>query len=127
MTRWILLLAALTTTAIGPSRVRAMPQTTQTPADHVAWAAEALKRMQTIKPGMTREDLLRVFTTEGGIFTARQRRFVSRDCPLFKVIVTFETVARPGVDSSGRVTTGEKDQDVIVDISRPFLEFSIMD
>ena len=30
---------------------------------HVAWVGQVLKRLQTIKPGMTREDLLTVFTT----------------------------------------------------------------
>ena len=34
--------------------------------DHTKWVAEALERMETIKPGMTRQDLLGVFTTEGG-------------------------------------------------------------
>lgn len=33
----------------------------------IAWVSEVLKRMLTIKPGMTREALLRAFTTEGGL------------------------------------------------------------
>jgi hypothetical protein len=40
-------------------------QRTATREDHVVWVAEALKRMETIKPGMTRKELLEVFTTEG--------------------------------------------------------------
>src|SRR5580700_8635515 len=34
--------------------------------EHRAWVAEALQKMQTIRPGMTRKDLLEVFRTEGG-------------------------------------------------------------
>lgn len=61
---------------------------------HLAWVAEVLKRMQTIKPGMTRKTLLRVFTTEGGLSTGLQRTFVSRDCPYFKIDVEFQAVGR---------------------------------
>ena len=95
-------------------------------SDHVAWVAESLERMQTIEPGMTRKQLLRIFTTEGGISTAKQRTFVSRDCPYFKVNVTF----RRATGSRGREHPDwlkEMDDDVITTISGPFLQFSIMD
>ena len=95
--------------------------------DHVAWVAEALKRMQTIKTGMTREELLLVFTKEGGGSTALQRTFVSRDCQYFKVDIEFEAVGRPSRDDAGRVTMVEGDQDRIVKISRPYLQFTIAD
>ena len=95
--------------------------------DHVAWVGEALKRMQTIKPGMTRKELLTVFTTEGGLSTPLRRTFVSRDCPYFKVDVEFEAVGRPGRNSEGRVTLVEGDMDRIVTISRPYLQISILD
>jgi hypothetical protein len=95
--------------------------------EHVAWVVKALMRMQTIKPGMTRENLLTVFTTEGGISTGLHRTFVSRDCPYFKVDVDFQAAGRPDRDDDGRVTLVEGSQDVIVKISRPYLEFSILD
>ena len=95
--------------------------------DHVAWVGEALKRMQTIKPGMTRKELLTVFTTEGGLSTPLRRTFVSRDCPYFKVDVEFEAVGRPGRDTEGRVTSVEGGLDRIVTISRPYLQFSRLD
>jgi hypothetical protein len=93
--------------------------------DHIAWVAEALKRIQTITPGMTRKELLLVMTTEGGLSTRLRRTFVSRDCPYFKVDVEFEAVGPPSRDSSGRVTLLEGDQDRIVKISRPYLQFSV--
>ncbi len=83
--------------------------------------------MRTIKPGMTREALLKVFTTEGGLFTGLQRTFVNRDCPLFKVEVEFQAVGRPGRDRDGRVTLIEGSQDIILKISRPYLQFTITD
>ena len=83
--------------------------------------------MQTIKPGMTRQDLLTVFTHEGGLSTGLQRTFVSRDCPYFKVDVEFQAVGRPDRDESGRVTLVEDDRDIILRISKPYLEFSVLD
>jgi hypothetical protein len=99
----------------------------QSDEDHVAWVADALKRMQTIKPGMTREALLTVFTTEGGLYTGLQRTFVSRDCPFFKVDVEFQAVGRSNRDRNGRVTLVEGSQDVVLEISRPYLQFTIAD
>ena len=83
--------------------------------------------MQTIKPGMTREALLTVFTTEGGLSTGLRRTFVSRDCPYFKVDVEFQAVGRPNRDGDERVTLVEGSQDIILKISRPYLQFSILD
>ena len=95
--------------------------------DHTAWVAEGLKRMQTIKPGMTRESLLTVFQTEGGLSTGLQRTFVSRECPYFKVDVEFKAVGRPDRDATGRVTLIEDGQDIILKISKPYLQFSNFD
>lgn len=94
---------------------------------HVAWVAEVLKRIETIKPGMTRKRLLTVFTTEGGLSTGLQRTYVSQDCPYFKVDVEFQAVGRQGRDSDGRVTLVEGDDDLLLRISKPFLQFSISD
>ena len=82
--------------------------------------------MQTIKR-MTRQALLTVFTTEGGLSTGLQRTFVSRDCLYFKVDVEFQTVGRPNRDGNGRVTLVENGQDIILKISRPYLQFTIAD
>jgi len=96
-------------------------------ASHVAWVAETLQRMQAVKVGMTRKDLLAVFTTEGGLSTGLSRTFVSRACPYFKVDVEFEAVGRSNRDREGRVTLVEDQRDVIVKCSRPYLEFAVMD
>lgn len=95
--------------------------------EHLEWVAQALQKMQTIQPGMTRKDLLEVFTTEGGLSTGLQRTYVSQECPYFKVDVEFDAVGRPNRDEEGRVTLVEDNRDVIVKISRPYLHFSTMD
>ena len=91
------------------------------------WVAQVLKSMNMIKPGMTRADLLKVFTVEGGLSTGVERTFVSQQCPYFKVDVEFRAVGRPGEDKDGRVTLIEDQRDEIVSISTPYLAFSIMD
>jgi hypothetical protein len=95
--------------------------------EHTAWVSQALIKMETIKTGMTRQNLLKVFTTEGGIYTGLQRTYASRDCPYFKVDVSFDAVGRPNHDKDGRVTLVEDDRDKIVSISRPYLQFTIAD
>ena len=92
---------------------------TSTSLDHVSWVAESLKRIQTVKPGMTRADLLKVFTTEGGIWQRTGRTYVSLDCPYFKVDVRFQVVGEPGLI--------ENSQDIVTQISRPYLQFMVLD
>ena len=95
--------------------------------EQVKWVGKALERMEHVKPGMKRVELLSVFTTEGGLSTGLQRTYVSRDCRYFKVDVTFRAVGRPGSGGDGRVTLAEDPRDEIVSMSRPYLEFSILD
>ena len=95
----------------------------QTPAarDHTAWITTSLKTMQTIKPGMTRQDLLKVFTTEGGISNRLHRTYVFRECPYIKVDVDFKPVGRE------RDLLWESPADSITAISRPYLNWSVVD
>lgn len=113
----------------GPSVLQANPTASQRQSrrDHMVWVAEVLKRMEMIKPGMTRKTLLTVFTTEGGSSTGLQRTFVSQDCPYFKVDVEFQAVGRPDRDQEGRVTLVESEDDIILKTSTPYLQFSVMD
>jgi hypothetical protein len=76
---------------------------------------------QKIKPGMTRAELLKVFTTEGGISSATHRTFVYRGCPYIKVDVDF-TLSDPK-----QKTVEERPTDTIHKISKPYLEWSIND
>ena len=112
----------------GSSSLQALPlgEQAQSNRDHVAWTAGVLKRMGTIKPGMTRRDLLVVFTTEGGLSTRSRRTFVSRDCPFFKTDIEFQAVNRTNQEGSGGVSL-ESNDDIILKISTPYLQFSVMD
>jgi hypothetical protein len=101
--------------------LRSSGQPLKQDTNHVQWVESALKDMESIKVGMTRKELLRVFTTEGGISTPSKRRYVYRHCPLFKVDVVFET----RTSETGRAV--ESSDDLITMISKPYLERIILD
>ena len=86
--------------------------------EHAEWIAKLLKQIETVSVGMTRQDLLGVFTTEGGISSRQQRTYVHRECPYIKVDVRFKPVS-PGYEENSR--------DQITEISRPYLQLSILD
>jgi len=89
--------------------------------EHTKWIAKSLKEIESVKVGMTRHDLLLLFKEEGGISTRTQRRYVYRDCPYIKVDVEFEPVGEPENKLS------QSPRDKIIKISKPFLEWSIID
>jgi hypothetical protein len=69
------------------------------------------------KVGMSRSDLVRLFTTEGGLSTTSRRTYVYRRCLYIKVDVKFAASSRDG----------ELPTDKIVAVSRPHLAWSVMD
>jgi hypothetical protein len=130
MIRRLLVLVFISIASISASSsVRFAHSAMQEPCsqDHEAWVAHALEKMETIKPGMTRQELLKVFTTQGGFSNGLRRMFVSRDGRYFKVDVEFRPVGRSDRDSGGRVTVEEDSRDVIVKISPPFVQFGVTD
>jgi hypothetical protein len=89
--------------------------------EHTEWIAKSLKEIEGVKVGMTRADLLKVFKEEGGISTRTWRRYAYRYCAYIKVDVEFEPVGEP----EDKLSQSPKDK--ILKISKPFLEWSIID
>jgi len=89
--------------------------------DREAWLKQVLEKMNTIKPGMTRWDVLHVFriegvrrlAMEGGPPGLRRETFISQDCPYFKIDVEFKSVS-----------FNLPNQDVIVKVSKPYVQFA---
>ena len=81
---------------------------------HTQWVANVLAWISTIKPGMTRSDLLRVFTTEGGLSSRTRETYVLKQCPIIKVDVEFSI-------------SGKEAEDKITQISRPYLDYGHSD
>jgi hypothetical protein len=96
-------------------------------ARHFTWLGQTLERIQTIKPGMTRKDLVALFRMQGGIHQGLNSTFVSWDCQYFKVDVQFEAAIPPRRDREGRTWWQESEKDRIISISRPYLGWLIID
>lgn len=95
--------------------------------DREDWIRKAALEIGTIRVGMTRADLLKIFTTEGGISTRMNRMYVYRECWLIKVEVEFQPVPEKH-DKEGRIMGEEAPEDIITKISRPFIvAFNIYD
>jgi len=91
--------------------------------EHTLWVNSVLSWTLTIRPGMTRKDLLKVYTTEGGLSTRTNRTYVLEQCPYIKVDVEFSPVGKPN-DPFGQL---ESSNDRILRISKPYLQYTIAD
>jgi hypothetical protein len=89
--------------------------------ERTKWIAQVMRRIARIEPGMKRQDLLRVFTTEGGLSTRFQRTYVYSGCPYIKVNVRFKPASNDGNSAQ------EEPDDIIESISHPYLAWSVMD
>jgi hypothetical protein len=102
-------------------------QPVQLDQDATRWVGDAMLEIETVKVGMTRDQLFALFATEGGVFSGLRSTYVYRRCPLIKIDVEFEAVGRPSRDAEGRVTMVESDQDIIIKISQPYLARQVID
>jgi len=89
---------------------------TCTPEECNRCISSALNDLQSIKVGMTRQDLLNVFTASSGFFNANtpNRAYVYRRCHYIVVDVEF-------APSDTSNTTADNPKDIIKAISRPYL------
>ena len=87
--------------------------------EHTKWIDDVMREIQTIKPGMTRDDLQKLFVEEGGRSTRMHRKYVYKSCPYIKVDIDFVP--------SDEDKWAEKPEDKIAGISHPYLESTISD
>ena len=85
------------------------------------WLQDRYKEATSIKAGMSREDLLKIFMEDGGLNTIPATRYVLRSCHMIKVEVVFET-------GYGQGFRERPDRELkIKQISKPYLENMFMD
>ncbi len=86
------------------------------PTAQTKWVADSLKKMQTVKVGMTRAQLLQVFTEEpGGLSSRQSQEYVYRQCPYFTVNVQFKPIGKD-------IKRNGNSKDQITKISEPFVQ-----
>jgi hypothetical protein len=120
----------------GPSDESLLPEWAKSPAqvqdesvpvgndyaqERTKWIAKVLRQITKIEPGMKRQDLLKVLTTEGGLSTRLQHTYLYSECPYIKVNVRFKAVSDEGNGAE------EEPDDIIESISPPYLAWSVMD
>jgi hypothetical protein len=110
--RWVRQLKSL--------RVEPLPGSTADDSSQARWVNAVALDIQTIKPGMTRAQLLKVFAGEGGVSTRIGRRYVYRRCGFIKVDVEFAPSGNPN-------SRAESPDDVITKISKPYLDQPVTD
>ncbi len=86
---------------------------------HQQWLEARYKEATSIRPGMTRADLLKLFGQEGGIQTPTSQRYVLKSCSLIHIDVKFDKY-----DAANR----QRDDSVrIEEVSRPYLDRIVLD
>jgi hypothetical protein len=86
----------------------------QTTATHSQWLADTFAKTQSIKPGMTRADLEKLFDHDSGSLRD-QSEYSLRECPCIKIVANFQL---PGAPADNEDWSHDK----ITTISKPFLE-----
>ena len=78
------------------------------------WIADVISKIQSIQPGMTRADLIRLFDEDGGTLR-NQSQYALRECAYIKIIVNFQL---PGAAAGNEGWSHDR----ITTVSKPFLE-----
>lgn len=91
---------------------------TQTANDQAnqRWLEERYKEATSIKAGMTRADLLKLFEEDGGLQSIPASRYVLKCCQLIQIEVKFDS----GYGVNYKPTPDENLK--IVEVSRPYLQ-----
>jgi hypothetical protein len=89
------------------------------PQDHLAWVAALLERMQSIKPGVTREQVLEVFAMHSGQ-SGLLDTVINRDCPYFVADVQYEQTSPLPRDAADPLLNWRQGR--LIKISKPYLD-----
>jgi hypothetical protein len=98
-----------------------VPMSAELTQERTKWIAKVLRQIRKIKPGMRRRDLLKEFTTEGGLSNRFQRTYVDVECYYIKVNVRFKPI------KGDHNVMEENADDIIESISQPYLAWGAMD
>ncbi len=93
----------------------------ETGQSHKKWLQDRYKEATSIKVGMSRADLLKVFMQDGGLNIVPASRYVLRSCYMIKIDVEFDS-------KYGREYKERPDSELkIRRVSKPYLEYMFTD
>jgi hypothetical protein len=90
--------------------------------DHRRWLAERYAEAVSVRPGMSRRDLRRLFRPDGGLQTIPSGRYVLKSCPLIKVEVKFALPEGASPTDSRDENEGIDARLEITEVSKLYLE-----
>jgi len=82
------------------------------------WMAKVLRGLDGVKVGMRRKDLAPLLAQQGGLSKRTERTYVSLECPYIKVDLKFKAVGDGAFESP---------EDVVVEVSKAYLGWGVMD
>lgn len=81
------------------------------------WLEERYKEATSVRVGMSRAELMKVFEEDGGLQRIPASRYVLKSCPMIKVDVEFDV-------EYGQAYRAKPDKEIkIKGISKPYLEY----
>lgn len=122
----------------------------QSEQSHRQWLEERYKEAASIKEGMTRADLLKLFAMDGGLQRMLPDRYILKSCSMIKVDVEFDVPEdtksiivpedlrfgreSPASDEKGKPSSSKKGYQFVPNeklkiktISKPYFELAYMD
>ena len=100
-----------------------IPDDTAKQLERYAWLRECLVAFEKAHLGMTRQEFNNIFDPDGGFNSFHEMRYCNPHCAYFKIDVAYDTTFT--TNSEGRVIAGPND--VVTNISRPYLEHPYSD
>ena len=95
--------------------------------DHRRWLAERYAEAVSVRPGMTRADLRRLFRPDGGLQSVPSGRYVLKSCGLIKVEVKFALPEGASREDFRDENEAADDALKITEVSKPYLEYGATD
>ena len=89
----------------------------------IRWVGECLRDFNTLKPGMTRAEVEKVFPRHTMDEHSVPSRIIHPDCPLFMIDVYFDIKGNP--EDQNRATP--RPEDLLINISKPYIAYPIND
>ena len=90
---------------------------------HVAWVEKCLRDFEFIKPGITRAEVEKRLSLDGGLQSFSSVRFVHPECAYFKINVEFEV--KKDLNDQGRIMKGADNK--VIKVSKPYIELPYSD
>ena len=91
--------------------------------NHVKWVTKCLMDFDSIKPGMTREEIAKRFPMDGGLQAVSSVRFTHPSCRYFKMDVEFD-FKRDATDQNRAI---KRKNDKVTKVSKPYIERPYID